>query len=124
MDTEKLPKMFYVNWFRKDANGKFLWPGYGDNSRVLEWVFERCGGGGDAVETPIGYLPARSAIPVDGVDVTPEAMAELLRVDIDDWQAEIPSIAEHFAGYGDKVPQELHDELNSLKERLDHAARH
>jgi phosphoenolpyruvate carboxykinase (GTP) len=123
MDTDKLPKMFYVNWFRKDANGRYLWPGYGQNSRVLEWVFERCGGRGDAVETPIGYLPTPAAIPIEGVDVTPEAMAELLRVDIDDWKTEVPSIAEHLAGYGRKVPQALHDELRALDERLNNASR-
>jgi phosphoenolpyruvate carboxykinase (GTP) len=117
-DPEKLPKMFYVNWFRKDGNGRFLWPGFGENSRVLEWVFERCAGRGDAVETPIGYLPAREAIPSEGLAVHPEDMAELLRVDIEDWEAEVPSIAEHFERYGAKVPQALLAELDALRDRL------
>ena len=77
-DPANLPRLFYVNWFRKSPDGKFLWPGYGENSRVLEWVFERCAGRGEAVETPIGFLPAPDAIPRDGLDVPQEAMAELL----------------------------------------------
>jgi phosphoenolpyruvate carboxykinase (GTP) len=120
-DTDKLPKMFYVNWFRKDGNGKFLWPGFGENSRVLEWVFERCAGRGEAVETPIGLLPPPSAIPTEGLDVSDADLAELLRVDIEDWLAEVPSIEEHFAGYGDKVPAELHKELQALHQRLQQA---
>ena len=117
-DAENLPKIFYVNWFRKDGNGKWLWPGYGENSRVLEWVFERCAGRGEAVETPIGYLPAAGAIDTDGLDVPAEDMAELLRVDGEEWRAEIPSIQEHFAQFGDKLPDALHDELAALEKRL------
>src|SRR5207237_7840870 len=83
--AQKLPRIFYVNWFRKDADGKFLWPGFGENSRVLEWVFERVNGGGDAVETPIGYVPAPGAIPSDGLDLSDAEMTELLRVDIEEW---------------------------------------
>ena len=87
-DAAKLPRLFYVNWFRKGSDGKFLWPGYGENSRVLEWVFERCAGRGEAVETPIGYLPAPGAIPTDGLDIAPEAMTELLKVDPVEWRQE------------------------------------
>jgi phosphoenolpyruvate carboxykinase (GTP) len=117
-DPDKLPRFFYVNWFRKDADGKFLWPGYGDNSRVLEWVFERCAGRGEAVETPIGYVPAAGAIPVDGLDLAPGAMEELLRVDVADWRAELPLIEAHYASLGDRVPSELSDELTELEKRL------
>ena len=102
-DVAKLPKVFYVNWFRKDADGKFLWPGFGENSRVLEWVFERVNGRGSAVETPIGLLPTRDALPLDGLDLPGADLDELLRVDVEEWRAEIPSIEEHFARFGDRL---------------------
>jgi phosphoenolpyruvate carboxykinase (GTP) len=117
-EPEKLPKIFYVNWFRKDHDGKFLWPGYGENSRVLEWVFERCAGTGAAVDTPIGILPAAGAIPADGLDVAPGDMDALLEVDVVGWRAELPSIREHFSKLGDRVPAELYDELDRLEKRL------
>ncbi len=118
VDADKLPKIFYVNWFRKGEGGKWLWPGFGENSRVLEWVFERCAGRGAAVETPIGLLPAPGAIPTDGVDVTPEDMDELLRVDVEEWRNELPSIDEHYAIFGDRLPAALRDELEALRKRL------
>jgi phosphoenolpyruvate carboxykinase (GTP) len=117
-DADKLPKLFYVNWFRKDEDGKFLWPGFGDNSRVLEWVFERCAGRGEAVESPIGWIPAPGAIPSEGLDITPTAMDELLRVDVDEWRAEVPSIAEHFDALGARFPDELRRQLADLEKRL------
>jgi phosphoenolpyruvate carboxykinase (GTP) len=117
-DAGNLPRIFYVNWFRKDSDGKFLWPGYGENSRVLEWVFQRCAGGGDAIETPIGLLPAPGAIPSDGLDVAPADMDELLRVDVDGWRDELPSIREHFDALGERLPSELLDELARLEKRL------
>ncbi|MBV8690259.1 MAG: phosphoenolpyruvate carboxykinase (GTP) [Actinobacteria bacterium] len=117
-DADKLPKIFYVNWFRKSPEGKWLWPGFGDNSRVLEWVFKRCAGEGEAVDTPIGRLPAEGAINTDGMDVSDADMAELLRVDTDDWQAEVPSIEEHYAFLGDHLPSALRDELLELEKRL------
>ncbi len=117
-DAAKLPRLFYVNWFRKGPDGKFLWPGYGENSRVLEWVFERCAGGGGAVKTPIGYLPADGAIPIDGLDVPPAAMSELLKVDAEEWRQELESIAAHFERLGDRIPPELLDELSRLEKRL------
>ena len=117
-DAAKLPRLFYVNWFRKGADGKFLWPGYGENSRVLEWVFERCAGRGEAVETAIGYLPTATAIPGEGLDVTPEAMAELLKVDAGEWRQELQSIEDHYGGLGERVPTELFDELARLEKRL------
>jgi phosphoenolpyruvate carboxykinase (GTP) len=117
-DPEKLPRIFYVNWFRKDQDGRFLWPGYGDNSRVLEWVFERCNGGAAAVETPIGLLPAQDAIPLDGLDLPEGAMKELLRVDLAGWRRELPSIQAHFDALGERLPAELLDELAELEKRL------
>jgi phosphoenolpyruvate carboxykinase (GTP) len=117
-DRELLPKIFYVNWFRKDAEGKWLWPGYGDNSRVLEWVFDRVTGKADAVDSPIGYLPGPDAINIEGLDVTKEDMAELLRVDTDEWRAEVPSIREHYAKFGDRLPASLTQAVDELEKRL------
>jgi phosphoenolpyruvate carboxykinase (GTP) len=117
-DAAKLPKMFYVNWFRKDADGRWLWPGFGENSRVLEWVFERCAGTGEATETPIGYLPTPAAIPRAGLDVPDADMAELLRVDRSEWKAEVPMIEGHFATFGDRLPSRLREELEALRRRL------
>jgi phosphoenolpyruvate carboxykinase (GTP) len=116
--ADKLPKLYYVNWFRKDDDGNFLWPGYGENSRVLEWVFERVNGRGEAVETPIGYVPAAGAINTDGLDVPAEDLDELLKVDVEDWRSEIPSIEEHYAQFGDKIPTTLRDQLTALEKRL------
>jgi phosphoenolpyruvate carboxykinase (GTP) len=117
----KLPKIFYVNWFRKNDAGKFMWPGFGENSRVLEWVFNRCNGEGDAVETPIGNLPTLDALNLDGLDLSEEAKAELLRVEVDGWLNEIPLIEEYFAQYGDRVPEALKQEVADLKARLEQA---
>ena len=117
-DPEKLPKIFYVNWFRKDDDGRWLWPGYGENSRVLEWVFERVSGTGEATETPIGYIPAAGAIDTDGLDVSAEDMEKLLTVDIDEWRAEVPSIREHYATFGDKLPAQLTAEVDRLEQLL------
>jgi phosphoenolpyruvate carboxykinase (GTP) len=94
-DEAKLPKIFYVNWFRKGEDGRWLWPGYGENSRVLEWVFERSAGRGDAVETPIGFVPTTSALNVEGLDVTDADLSELLTVHDDEWRDEVPRIREH-----------------------------
>jgi phosphoenolpyruvate carboxykinase (GTP) len=117
-DAEKLPKLFYVNWFRKGENGKFLWPGFGENSRVLEWVFKRCAGQGDAVETPIGLLPTPDAIPSEGLDVAPEDMAKLLEVDVEGWRNDLASIRAHYDKLGERMPAELLDELGQLEKRL------
>jgi phosphoenolpyruvate carboxykinase (GTP) len=117
-DPEKLPHIFYVNWFRKGEDGSFLWPGYGENSRVLEWVFERVSGRGEAVETPIGWVPAPGAIDLDGLDVSKEDMEELLRVDASEWKAELPLIREHFDTFGSHLPSELYDSLADLERRV------
>lgn len=120
-DASKLPKIFYVNWFRKDEDGKFLWPGFGENSRVLKWVVERCAGKAEARDTAIGYLPAPEHLDRNGLDITDAAMAELLHVDVEAWKAEATSIRAHFDGYGPKMPQELYVELDQLVERLENA---
>jgi phosphoenolpyruvate carboxykinase (GTP) len=117
-DPLTLPRMFYVNWFRKGVDGKFLWPGFGDNSRVLRWVFERVTGTGEAVDTPIGRLPAPGALDVSGLKVADVAMHELLRVDLEGWSAEVPLIAKHYEKFGVKLPQGLRDELAALQRRL------
>jgi phosphoenolpyruvate carboxykinase (GTP) len=117
-DQSKLPKLYYVNWFRKSPEGKWLWPGFGENSRVLAWIFGRITGQADAVETVIGNLPTADALDTTGLDVDDAAMAELLRVDIDEWRAEIPSIEEHYAKLGERLPLVLKDELQALEKRL------
>jgi phosphoenolpyruvate carboxykinase (GTP) len=114
----QLPRVFYVNWFRKDADGKFLWPGFGENSRVLEWVFRRCENAADAVETPIGLLPTEGAINTEGLNVSQEAMDELLSVDAELVKAQLPQIQEHLAKFGDKLPAEISAQLQALEARL------
>jgi phosphoenolpyruvate carboxykinase (GTP) len=113
-----LPKIFYVNWFRKSADGRWLWPGFGENARVLRWIFERCAGTGKAVLSAIGWLPTTDALDVSGLDVSRSDVEELLHVDKDKWLAEIPAIREHFAKFGARLPQGLTDELNALEQRL------
>ena len=115
---ETLPKIFYVNWFRKGADGRWLWPGFGENSRVLEWVFERVSGRGDALDTPIGYVPTPTAIDLDGLDVTLEDMTELLNVDAAEWRDEVPSIRQYYEQFGDHLPYELIQQVNDLEARL------
>jgi phosphoenolpyruvate carboxykinase (GTP) len=117
-DAAKLPRIFHVNWFRKGTDGKFLWPGYGENSRVLKWVFERVAGTGKAVDTAIGRLPAPGALDLSGLDMADSAVAELLRVDTEGWSKELAGIKKHYARFGAKLPQGLKDELNGLEQRL------
>ena len=112
-----LPKMFFVNWFRKE-NGKFLWPGYGDNSRVLAYIFDRCNGEGETVDTAIGKVPVPTAINIEGLDMTLDKMAEVLKVDNNEWKDEVALIDEHYANLGDHLPKELAEELVGLKERF------
>ena len=114
----KLPRIYYVNWFRTDQNGKFLWPGYGENSRVLKWAFERCNGTAKAVDTPIGRLPQPADLDVRGLDISAANLAKLLSVDVDGWLAEVPLIREHFARFGTHLPQGLRDEVDRLEQRL------
>ncbi|HIV10776.1 MAG TPA: phosphoenolpyruvate carboxykinase (GTP) [Candidatus Faeciplasma avium] len=116
---DKAPKIFNVNWFRTDDEGNFIWPGFGDNMRVLDWILERCEDAVDAVETPIGYEPKPEDINVDGLeDITTETVRGLLSVDKQLWLDEAKGIEEFYSKFGDKLPKELADELSSLKERL------
>jgi phosphoenolpyruvate carboxykinase (GTP) len=114
----QLPRIFLVNWFRKDAEGKFIWPGFGENSRVLEWVFRRCNGEGEAVESPIGLLPAAGEIDVDGIDVSEEQMRELLSVDADLFKQQLPQVREHLDRFGNRLPREISAQLEALEQRL------
>ncbi len=120
-DQEKLPKIFYVNWFRKSPHGKWLWPGYRDNMRVLKWIFERCDNQSQAVETPIGYLPTVDSIDRSGLEdkVSDADLEELLKIDKEDWLREVELIKEHYAKFKDKLPGELHDQFQALGTRLD-----
>ena len=117
-DAEKLPKLFWVNWFRRGEDGSFLWPGFGDNSRVLKWVVERVAGEGEAADTPIGRVPTAGAIDTDGLDIDADTLSELLRVDSTSWRAELPQIEAHYAGIGDSVPAALREQLEALDKRL------
>jgi len=112
------PKIFHVNWFRLDDEGNFMWPGFGDNLRVLEWIIKRCEGEVDATKTAIGYLPEADDINVEGLDIDKDTMKELLTVDKAIWSEELSGIKEFFDGFGDKLPKELKDELSALEERL------
>jgi phosphoenolpyruvate carboxykinase (GTP) len=114
----KLPKIFFVNWFRRSSEGKFLWPGFGDNCRVLKWIFERATGTGKAVETPIGHVPMPGAIDVSGLSISHDALHELTRVDVEGWLKEVEGVKDHFEKLGDKLPHELRDEMHSLEKRL------
>jgi phosphoenolpyruvate carboxykinase (GTP) len=113
-----MPKIFFVNWFRKTKEGKWLWPGYGDNSRVLKWICERCDGQGKAVETPIGYMPTVDAIDRPE-DVSEEDMKELLSVDVEGWKAELKDVKEnHYPKFGAKLPKELSEIIDLIQARL------
>jgi phosphoenolpyruvate carboxykinase (GTP) len=113
---DRMPRIFYVNWFRKSADGRFLWPGYGENSRVLKWAFERCRGKVSARDTAVGLLP--ESLDTAGLAVSPQDLEILLSVDTKGWQEEIPSIREHYKTFGDKLPKGLSDELEGLAQRL------
>ena len=117
----RLPRIYYVNWFRTNEDGKFLWPGYGENSRILKWVFERCEGTAHAVETPIGMLPQPADLDTEGLKLSEEDLRDLLNVDVDGWLAEIPLIREHFAKFGDRLPEALNNEVEELDQRLRHS---
>jgi phosphoenolpyruvate carboxykinase (GTP) len=112
----KLPTIFHVNWFRKGDDGKFLWPGFGENSRVLAWIFRRCDGQAEAAKTPIGYVPEPEHLSIDGLDRA--AVAEALSVDLDEARAELDQTQAHLARFGDRLPQVIRDQFEALKERL------
>jgi phosphoenolpyruvate carboxykinase (GTP) len=117
-DAVKLPKIFYVNWFRRNEENKFVWPGFGENSRVLKWAIERIEGKAAAVETPIGHVPTPESLDTEGLDLTEAALEAALKVDAEEWKAEIPQIEEWFAKFGDTLPTQLRVELDGLKARL------
>jgi phosphoenolpyruvate carboxykinase (GTP) len=117
-DPALLPKIFYVNWFRRGDQGQFLWPGFGENSRVLKWVIERIEGRADAAETPIGAVPTPESLDVSGLGISAEDLAAVLRVDVEEWKAEVPQVVEWFEQFGDKLPGVLWAELDALKARL------
>jgi phosphoenolpyruvate carboxykinase (GTP) len=112
------PKIFHVNWFRKGADGKFLWPGYGENVRVLKWILERVEGRGAAQETPIGHVPTRGALTLDGMNISKETVDQLMRVDPEDWEQELVDTKEFFHKFGDRLPGELRVEHEKLTRRL------
>jgi phosphoenolpyruvate carboxykinase (GTP) len=114
----QLPKIFYVNWFRKDLEGKFIWPGFGENSRVLAWVFERCNDNAEYEDTPIGRVPTPGALPTDGLDLSEEDLAKLVEVDAEEWKEEVGLIREHYKTFGDKLPAELTKQVDALEQRL------
>lgn len=116
-----MPRVFNVDWFRKDPEGRFIWPGFGENSRVLKWIFERCDGADTAVRTPIGFLPSPGSLDVDGLSLAPDALAQLLDPGVDSWLEELESIEEYFKTFGDTLPQGLRDELAALGARLEAA---
>ncbi|WP_299167564.1 phosphoenolpyruvate carboxykinase (GTP) [uncultured Arthrobacter sp.] len=117
-DQSRLPKIFLVNWFRRTADGGFAWPGFGDNSRVLKWIIERLEGDADAVETPIGYVPTPDSIDLTGLDLTPADVEQAVRVDAEEWAAELEGIEQWYQQFGDSLPNELSGELQRLKERF------
>jgi phosphoenolpyruvate carboxykinase (GTP) len=116
----QLPRIFVVNWFRKDEDGKFLWPGFGDNARVLAWAFRRAEGKAEAVETAIGLVPpiGEGGIDIKGLDVTEEMMAKLLEVDPECWREQLPQMREHYERFGDQLPDALRAQLEALEQRL------
>jgi phosphoenolpyruvate carboxykinase (GTP) len=116
--ASELPKVFYVNWFRKDKGSNYLWPGYGENSRVLKWIFERCDGKVHANETPIGRIPEVTDLDTTGLSLRKAQVEELLSVDIEGWLAEVPLIKEHFAHFGIHLPEGLNAEVRDLEKRL------
>ncbi|HYI99303.1 MAG TPA: phosphoenolpyruvate carboxykinase (GTP) [Thermoleophilaceae bacterium] len=117
-DGAQLPRIFYVNWFRKDDDGRFLWPGFGENSRVLEWVFRRCNGEGETVDTPLGLVPAQGELYTDGLGMDADAVAKLLHVDADALAAQLPQVKEHLAKFGDQLPAPIRSQLDALEQRL------
>lgn len=117
-DQHKLPKIFYVNWFRKDENGKFIWPGYGDNIRVLKWIIERVEGKGEYVETPIGRLPKPEAIDLTGLEIDKDKFKKLFEINKEEWLEEVNEMREYYKIFGEKLPKELLNELDKIEQRL------
>jgi phosphoenolpyruvate carboxykinase (GTP) len=112
------PGIFHVNWFRVDEKGKFMWPGFGENLRVIEWIINRCNDNAEAVETPIGYVPANNALNTKGLDISDETLGKLFAVDREEWREELENIKKFFEIFGDKLPGEILEEHNKLHERF------
>ncbi|MBA9006385.1 phosphoenolpyruvate carboxykinase (GTP) [Thermomonospora cellulosilytica] len=117
-DPEKLPRIYYVNWFRKDADGRFIWPGFGENSRVLKWIVDRLNGRADAVKTPIGHVPTKESLDTEGLEIDEADLDTLLSVDVEVWKQEAALIPDHFDTFGDHLPKELWEEYRALVNRL------
>ena len=115
---DKAPKIFNVNWFRQDAEGHFMWPGFGDNMRVLNWILDRCDGKVDAEETAIGYIPYAKDIDTTDLDASKDTIAEIIKVDKEAWKKEADGIEEHYKKFGDRLPKELREQLDTLKKNL------
>jgi phosphoenolpyruvate carboxykinase (GTP) len=118
-DESKLPKVFFVNWFRRGDKGEFLWPGFGENSRVLAWIVDRLEGRGDAQATPIGYVPTPESLDISGLNLPKSDLEALLNVDAGEWRAELPEITEWFEKFGEAMPAGLWAELDVLRHQLD-----
>jgi phosphoenolpyruvate carboxykinase (GTP) len=119
--SDNLPRIFHVNWFRKDANGKFMWPGFGDNMRVLDWIIKRCEGKVGCIDTPIGKLPRPEDLNLEGIDVPAATMNALLEVDTDAWRAEISEIGAYLDSFGERTPENIKAEQRRVAEALDRA---
>jgi phosphoenolpyruvate carboxykinase (GTP) len=120
--SDSLPRIFHVNWFRRDADGRFLWPGFGENLRVLRWIIDRCENRADAVETPIGFLPAPGSLDTTKLDVSDAALAELTSIDTEQWKIEIESIGEYFDAFGQRLPRALREERARVAAELEKAS--
>ncbi len=116
--SDKVPKIFHLNCFREDDQGNYLWPGFGENLRILKWVIQRVKGEGKAIQTPIGYVPTPDGLDLSGLDLTTEVMNQLLKVDRDAWREEVGSQEEFFAQFGDRIPSELAEEQRKMRQRL------
>jgi phosphoenolpyruvate carboxykinase (GTP) len=116
--TTKLPRIFHVNWFRQDAHGRFLWPGFGENLRVLRWIADRCEGRAAALDTPIGYVPTAESLDLRGLDIDREALSTLLSVNSVSWRLELDAVAKYLDEFGARLPQQLRDQLNGIRNRL------
>jgi phosphoenolpyruvate carboxykinase (GTP) len=117
--SSNMPRVFHVNWFRQDADGRYLWPGFGENLRVLRWIVERCSGEAAAKSTAIGNLPTPEALDLNGLDIDRDTLTSLLDVDVDGWRGEVGAIEEFFAGFADRLPPSLRDELGKLHSALE-----
>lgn len=115
---EKLPRIYYVNWFRRGENGKYLWPGFGENSRVLKWIFERTDGHAEAHQTPIGHVPAPGALDISGIEIDQASLAQLFHIDNEEWKKELAELREYFKLFGKKLPKGIQEELEQLEKRL------